>query len=127
MCIRDSSPTVDGDDHGVVVWVNSWGKRPCAARAAVSGCPVGRAYSRGMGTAWEEQGGALRRHLEFADFSEAFAFMTRVALLAEKHNHHPEWSNVWNRVAIKLTTHDAGDTVTDNDRTLAAAIDALLQ
>ena len=52
--------------------------------------------------------------------------MTRVALLAEKMNHHPEWTNVWNRVDITLTTHDAGNTVTDNDRAMAAAIDALL-
>ena len=76
---------------------------------------------------WTEDAGALTRTFTFKNFSEAFAFMTRVALLAEKHNHHPEWSNVWNRVDIKLTTHDAGDTVTDNDRTLAAAIDALIQ
>lgn len=75
---------------------------------------------------WTEEGGALRRRLTFANFSEAFAFMTRVALLAEKMNHHPEWTNVWNRVDITLTTHDAGDTVTDNDRSMAAAIDTLL-
>jgi len=110
----------------VVIWVNSWGKRPCAARAAVSGRTIGRAYSRGMGTAWEEQGGALRRHLEFADFSEAFAFMTRVALLAESKGHHPDWSNSWNSVDISLTTHSAGSTVTDADRAFAAAIDELL-
>jgi 4a-hydroxytetrahydrobiopterin dehydratase len=76
--------------------------------------------------AWTEAGGALRRHFEFANFSEAFGFMTRVALLAESQNHHPEWSNVWNKVDITLTTHSAGSTVTDNDRRLAAAIDALL-
>lgn len=75
---------------------------------------------------WTEDGGALRRRLTFKNFSEAFAFMTRVALLAEKMNHHPEWTNVWNRVDITLTTHDAGNTVTDNDRAMAAAIDALL-
>jgi len=75
---------------------------------------------------WTEDDGALRRRFTFESFSEAFAFMTQVALLAEKQNHHPEWSNVWNRVDITLTTHDAGDTVTDNDRELAAAIDALL-
>ena len=76
--------------------------------------------------AWEERDGALHRHFEFADFSAAFAFMTRVALLAEKRNHHPEWSNVWNKVDITLSTHDAGDVVTDKDRELAASIDKLL-
>ena len=75
---------------------------------------------------WIEDAGALRRSFTFADFSEAFAFMTRVALLAEKQNHHPAWSNVWNRVDIVLTTHDAGNTVTDKDWKLAAAIDGLL-
>ena len=83
---------------------------------------------RGMAhdDAWEERDGALRRHFEFADFSAAFAFMTRVALLAEKRNHHPEWSNVWNKVDITLSTHDAGGVVTDKDRDLAAAIDKLI-
>ena len=65
----------------------------------------------------------LVKTFTFADFSEAFAFMTRVALLAEKANHHPEWSNVWNRVSIKLSTHDAGNVVTEKDRRLAEAID----
>jgi 4a-hydroxytetrahydrobiopterin dehydratase len=78
------------------------------------------------GGAWEERDGALRRRFEFADFSEAFAFMTRVALLAESRGHHPDWSNSWNTVDIALSTHDAGSTVTDADRDLAAAIDALL-
>ncbi len=77
-------------------------------------------------TTWTEHDGTLRRDFEFADFSEAFAFMTRVALLAESMNHHPEWSNVYHRVSITLTTHDAGNTVTDADRQLAAAIDQLL-
>jgi 4a-hydroxytetrahydrobiopterin dehydratase len=75
---------------------------------------------------WTEQDGALRRHFEFEDFSAAFAFMTRVALLAEKRNHHPDWSNVWNKVDITLTTHDAGSKVTDADRQFAAAVDELL-
>ncbi len=74
---------------------------------------------------WDESDGALRRDFEFEDFSAAFAFMTRVALLAERAQHHPEWSNVYNRVAIKLTTHDAGNTVTAADRDLADAIDQL--
>ncbi len=65
------------------------------------------------------------RQFEFADFSAAFAFMTRVALLAEQHGHHPWWSNVYNRVEIRLSTHDAGDVVTDKDRKLADAIDRL--
>lgn len=67
----------------------------------------------------------LERTFMFADFSEAFAFMTRVAMLAEKANHHPEWSNVWNRVSIRLSTHDAGNVVTDKDLKLAEAIDSV--
>lgn len=74
---------------------------------------------------WKEQNNQLVRNFEFKDFSEAFAFMTRVAILAEKHNHHPEWSNVYNKLEIRLSTHDAGDTITDKDRKLSAAIDAL--
>jgi 4a-hydroxytetrahydrobiopterin dehydratase len=68
---------------------------------------------------------ALTRSFLFADFSEAFAFMTRVALLAEKHDHHPEWSNVWNRVDMLLTTHDAGG-LSQRDVRMAEAIDLLL-
>ena len=75
---------------------------------------------------WREADGCLRREFEFADFSEAFAFMTRVALLAESSNHHPEWSNVYNKVSITLTTHDAGSIVTEADRRLATAIDQLV-
>ena len=67
---------------------------------------------------------ALTRSFLFADFSEAFAFMTRVALLAEKADHHPEWSNVWNRVDILLTTHDAGG-LSQRDVRMAEAIDLL--
>ena len=74
---------------------------------------------------WEETNNQLVRKFEFKDFSEAFAFMTRVALLAEKHNHHPYWTNVYNKVEIFLNTHDAGDIVTDKDHKLAAAIDKL--
>ena len=74
---------------------------------------------------WVEADGRLQRDFAFADFSEAFAFMTRVALLAEVHGHHPDWSNTYNRVSISLTTHDAGNTVTDADRSLAAAIDGI--
>ena len=68
---------------------------------------------------------AIRREFKFADFSAAWGFMTRVALLAEKFDHHPDWSNVWNTVRIELTTHDAGG-LSDNDVKLAKAIDALL-
>ncbi len=75
---------------------------------------------------WEEKDNKLYCKFEFADFSEAFAFMTRVAMIAEKMNHHPEWKNVWNRVEFWLSTHDAGDVVTDRDRKLAAKIDALV-
>ena len=68
---------------------------------------------------------AITRDFNFADFSEAFAFMTRVALLAEKADHHPEWSNVWNKVHITLTTHDAGG-LSKRDVDMAQAIGALV-
>lgn len=70
-------------------------------------------------------GAAIERRFEFSDFSAAFAFMARVALLAEKRDHHPEWSNVYNRVVIELTTHDAGG-LSLRDVKMAKAIDALL-
>jgi 4a-hydroxytetrahydrobiopterin dehydratase len=68
---------------------------------------------------------AIRREFKFADFSEAWGFMNRVALLAEKQDHHPEWFNVWSTVRIDLTTHDVGG-LSDNDLRLALAIDKLL-
>ena len=68
---------------------------------------------------------AIERRFSFADFSGAFAFMTRVALAAEKADHHPEWSNVWNRVTIELVTHDAGG-LTERDVEMAGRIEALL-
>jgi|TARA_B110000483_G_scaffold214784_1_gene264901 4a-hydroxytetrahydrobiopterin dehydratase len=74
---------------------------------------------------WKQVEDALVAELVFKNFVDAFAFMTDVAALAEKHDHHPEWSNVYNRVTIRLTTHDAGNQVTDNDRKLAEAIEAL--
>lgn len=74
---------------------------------------------------WKEEDNKLKKSFKFKDFSEAFAFMTRVALLAEKMDHHPNWSNVYNTVDIALTTHDAGNTVTARDRKLADAIDKL--
>jgi len=76
---------------------------------------------------WKEENNALHASLKFKDFVEAFGFMSSVAILAEKQNHHPEWSNVWNNVNIKLTTHDAGNTITDKDRKLAASIEELYQ
>lgn len=72
---------------------------------------------------WEHRDDGIERRYVFADFTRAFAFMTRVALLAEKADHHPEWSNVWNRVDIRLTTHDAGG-LSARDFALARAIDA---
>ncbi|HEY0741427.1 MAG TPA: 4a-hydroxytetrahydrobiopterin dehydratase [Chryseosolibacter sp.] len=75
---------------------------------------------------WKEENNSLKRVFKFKDFSEAFAFMTRVALEAEKMNHHPTWSNTWNTVSIELSTHDAGNKVTDLDRKLASAIDKLV-
>jgi 4a-hydroxytetrahydrobiopterin dehydratase len=74
---------------------------------------------------WNETDGRLRRHFAFRDFNEAFSFMTRIALIAEKMGHHPAWTNVYNTVDIALSTHDAGDVVTEKDRELARAIDAL--
>lgn len=75
---------------------------------------------------WIEKDNALNKTFEFRDFSEAFAFMTRVAMIAEQQQHHPNWQNVWNKVSISLNTHDAGDIVTDKDHKLAKAIDALI-
>lgn len=74
---------------------------------------------------WQEENNALTKSFQFKDFSEAFSFMTRVAFLAEKMNHHPNWSNVYNQVTIRLSTHDAGNTITQKDRDLAASIDKL--
>ncbi len=75
---------------------------------------------------WKEENNALQRTFTFKDFSEAFAFMARVALLAEKHDHHPYWTNVYNKVEITLNTHSAGNVVTEKDRKLAEAIDKLV-
>lgn len=75
---------------------------------------------------WEEKNNTLYRKFQFNNFSEAFAFMTRVALEAEKMNHHPLWSNVWNTVEIWLNTHSEGNVVTEKDRALAKRIDSLL-
>jgi 4a-hydroxytetrahydrobiopterin dehydratase len=74
---------------------------------------------------WEEKDNTLYRKFQFKDFPEAFAFMTRVALAAEKMDHHPDWSNVYNTVEIRLSTHSAGDVVTDKDRKLAQKIDGM--
>jgi 4a-hydroxytetrahydrobiopterin dehydratase len=76
---------------------------------------------------WQEKDNKLYKSFVFKDFVEAFSFMTRVALLAEKSNHHPTWTNTWNKVEIWLNTHDAGDIVTDKDRDLANGIDQLLK
>ena len=75
--------------------------------------------------AWEEKDNSLYRSFTFSDFGEAFSFMTHIALLAEKQNHHPTWTNTWNKVEIWLNTHDKGNKVTDADRKLAAAIDKI--
>lgn len=79
-----------------------------------------------MNAMWQETDNKLYRKFEFANFSEAFAFMTRVAMEAEKMDHHPLWTNVWNKVEIWLCTHDAGDVVTEKDKKLAERIDKLL-
>lgn len=72
---------------------------------------------------WVEKRDKLVKEYQFNDFKEAWEFLTKVASLAEKHNHHPEIYNVYNRVVLKLQTHDAGNVVTDKDRDLAKAID----
>lgn len=76
---------------------------------------------------WQQENNSLVRTFEFANFSEAFAFMTRVAIECEKHDHHPTWTNTWNTVRIELNTHSAGNIVTEKDHDLAKAIDALLK
>ena len=75
---------------------------------------------------WTHKENPLTREIRFKDFSAAFAFMTRVALLAEQANHHPNWSNVYNVVTIALTSHDAGNVVTEKDLALAGSINSLL-
>lgn len=74
---------------------------------------------------WKETDNKLQRAFLFSDFIAAFGFMTKVALVAEKMNHHPTWSNTWNRVEVTLSTHDAGNIITDKDRALAKAIDKI--
>lgn len=76
--------------------------------------------------AWKEVDNRLTNTFKFRDFNEAFGFMTRVALIAEQMNHHPTWTNTWNTVTFELSTHDAGNKVTDRDRKLAEAIDQLI-
>ncbi len=75
---------------------------------------------------WKESENELVRTFQFDSFVEAFGFMTKVAILSEKQNHHPTWSNTYNTVEIRLSTHDAGNVVTGKDRNLAAAIDELI-
>ena len=71
---------------------------------------------------WKVKDDEMRAEFTFADFSQAFSFMTRVALEAEKQSHHPTWTNTWNKVEIKLTTHDKGNKVTEKDEKLAESI-----
>lgn len=74
---------------------------------------------------WKEEDNKLVKSFEFKDFTEAFGFMAQVAIVAEKMNHHPFWTNVYNKVSFELNTHDAGDVVTDKDHKLAEAIDKI--
>ncbi|MEY3178534.1 MAG: putative pterin-4-alpha-carbinolamine dehydratase [Bacteroidota bacterium] len=76
---------------------------------------------------WTEENNKLYKKFQFKDFNAAFAFMTSVALLAEKADHHPTWTNTWNTVEIWLSTHDAGNVVTQKDRDLADQIDAAIK
>ncbi|WP_255517990.1 4a-hydroxytetrahydrobiopterin dehydratase [Fulvivirga sp. M361] len=75
---------------------------------------------------WTEEDNKLKKTFQFDDFVQAFSFMTRVAIVAEKMDHHPNWSNVYNQVNIELNTHDAGNIVTERDHKLAAEIDKLI-
>lgn len=75
---------------------------------------------------WTEKENALYQKFTFKNFSEAFAFMCRVALVAEKADHHPRWTNVYNTVEVWLNTHDAGNSITEKDRKLAAQIDLII-
>lgn len=72
---------------------------------------------------WQEENNQLKRSFKFSNFIEAFGFMTQVAMVAEKMNHHPSWSNTYNKVDITLSTHDKGDIITEKDRKLASEID----
>ncbi|HZV70077.1 MAG TPA: 4a-hydroxytetrahydrobiopterin dehydratase [Saprospiraceae bacterium] len=76
---------------------------------------------------WTELNNKLNAEFTFEDFSQAWAFMTEVAFLAERKNHHPEWTNVWNKVSISLSTHDAGGVVTEKDRKLADGISKIFE
>lgn len=75
---------------------------------------------------WKEENNTLTQSFKFKDFVEAWSFMTKVAMMAEKMNHHPEWNNVYNKVNITLTTHDEGNSITSKDRELAKKIDEIL-
>ena len=74
---------------------------------------------------WKEENNSLQKSFKFINFVDAFAWMCKVAIWAEKWNHHPEWTNVWNIVEVKLSTHDAGNVVTELDRKLAQKMDEL--
>jgi 4a-hydroxytetrahydrobiopterin dehydratase len=76
---------------------------------------------------WIEENNQLKRNFLFKDFKAAFTFMTKVAVIAEEMNHHPAWTNEYNKVDIRLSTHDAGNVVTDKDRKLALVIDKVFE
>ena len=76
---------------------------------------------------WKEENNTLKAEFKFKDFTQAWAFMSEVAIHAEKQNHHPNWYNVYNTVEINLSTHDAGNIVTEKDRLLAAKIDEIFE
>jgi 4a-hydroxytetrahydrobiopterin dehydratase len=76
-------------------------------------------------TNWKEESNTLIGHFQFDNFSMAFSFMTQIALLSEKMNHHPNWSNSWNKVDIRLSTHDAGNVITQKDLDLAEGINKI--
>lgn len=93
----------------------------CASKEFMTEC-----RTLGIMKNWKEENDSLKATFKFKNFIEAWAFMSKVAMVAEKMNHHPIWSNVYNQVEISLSTHDAGNTVTDLDRELAEKIDKLI-
>jgi 4a-hydroxytetrahydrobiopterin dehydratase len=118
---EDVGRTLQGDSRTATLIAHARRRMPRSPRLSEN--DVRAALSRVPH--WSRSGERLRRELQFADFSQAFAFMTRVALVAEKADHHPDWSNAWSKVTIELTSHDVGG-LSQRDFDLAQAIDRLL-
>jgi len=131
VAVKDGSVHIDGTEILTLLAMND-GSNPQPIRGPSVGLVSGTLLTDEEITAllvaypeWERVDGGLHRSFEFADFNAAFGFMTRVALIAEKQFHHPEWSNVYNRVDIRITDHDAGG-ISTNDRDWVELVDRLL-